>query len=77
MKRTLLIVLLSFGTVAGYASGIHRLRHGYGCGGWAAGAEHGCWKHAGPPPCQQPRPEPPAAPAPKPPAPESPPTGSP
>ncbi|HEY3448707.1 MAG TPA: hypothetical protein VGK67_20280 [Myxococcales bacterium] len=72
MRRALLIVLLSFGTVAGYASGIHHLRHG-GCGsghgydqrsqGWS------CPCHEAPPPA----PPSPAAPQ-QPKAPETPPS---
>jgi hypothetical protein len=75
MRRALLIVLLSFGTVAGYASGIHHLRHGGGCG-WERhdrDREHSqawsCPCHEAPaPPAAT---APPATPAPK--APETPP----
>ena len=50
MKRALLIAALSFGTVAGWASGIHHLRHGAGCD----------WHHC---PCEKSAPQAPAPPA--------------
>jgi hypothetical protein len=53
MKRALLILLLAFGTIAGFASGIHQLRYGHGChwgqpGGWPC--EKGTVPPAQPPP---------------------------
>ncbi|MGC4120116.1 MAG: hypothetical protein QM765_37150 [Myxococcales bacterium] len=71
MKRALLIVLLSFGTVAGYASGFHHLRHG-GCHGWQS-SSCPCQREASP----QPASPPPSAPAAQPKAPESPPPAAP
>ena len=41
MRRGILIVLLSLGTIAGFASGFHHLRYGHG---WGHGYGKG-WGH--------------------------------
>ena len=41
MKRALLVGLLAFGTVAGFWSGIHHLRH-HACGARAEWGHHWC-----------------------------------